>query len=199
MPTTEISIRRATPGDAELIAVLANQAGEGMPLLVWQGLSEPGSDPWAIGRARAAGEEAGISWRNAWIAEVDAEPAGLLIAYRQPDAAEPVDPEMPAMFVPLQELENEAPGTGYVYMLSTMPALQGRGVGGRLLDFAERYAGPKGMSLIVSDANGGARRLYERHGYRVAARRTMVKEGWDNPGREWLLMVKPEAAPAPSG
>jgi hypothetical protein len=46
------------------------------------------------------------------------------------------------------------------------------------------------LSVIVSDANVGARRLYERSGYREIARRPMVKEGWDNAGREWVLLVK---------
>jgi len=47
------------------------------------------------------------------------------------------------------------------------------------------------MSLIVSDSNTGARRLYERKGYRTVARRPIVSlPGWDSPGTEWMLMVK---------
>jgi hypothetical protein len=46
------------------------------------------------------------------------------------------------------------------------------------------------MSVIVSDTNAGARRLYERRGYRVAATRTKVKEGWQNEGKEWVLLTK---------
>jgi ribosomal protein S18 acetylase RimI-like enzyme len=46
------------------------------------------------------------------------------------------------------------------------------------------------MSVIVSNANIGARRLYERFGYREMARRTMVKEQWVNEGHEWVLMTK---------
>jgi ribosomal protein S18 acetylase RimI-like enzyme len=53
------------------------------------------------------------------------------------------------------------------------------------------------LSLIVSDANMGARRLYERSGYREAARRKMVKQDWRHPGTEWrqpgtnwVLMIK---------
>lgn len=95
------------------------------------------------------------------------------------------------MFRPLLELEAEAPDTGYVYALSTVREMQGQGVGSRMLEFAERYRGPAGMSIIVSDANSGARRLYERHGYRHAATRPMVKEGWKNPGSNWQLLIKP--------
>ena len=47
-----------------------------------------------------------------------------------------------------------------------------------------------GLSIIVSDGNAAARRLYERCGYRLAATRPMVKEGWESTGANWLLMVK---------
>ncbi len=47
-----------------------------------------------------------------------------------------------------------------------------------------------GLSIIVTDANENARRLYERCGYRSAAVRSMVKEDWKNPGENWLLLTK---------
>jgi ribosomal protein S18 acetylase RimI-like enzyme len=50
--------------------------------------------------------------------------------------------------------------------------------------------GAKSVSIIVSDANSGARRLYRRCGYREIAKRPMVKEEWENPGEDWLLLVK---------
>jgi len=46
------------------------------------------------------------------------------------------------------------------------------------------------MSVTVSDANIGGRRLYELLGYRETARRTMVKERWVNEGHEWVLITK---------
>jgi hypothetical protein len=46
------------------------------------------------------------------------------------------------------------------------------------------------ISIMVSDANVGARRLYERLGYREVARRTMVKEQWVSDGDEWVLLIK---------
>jgi ribosomal protein S18 acetylase RimI-like enzyme len=97
------------------------------------------------------------------------------------------------MFVPLQELENLAPATWYVNVLAAYPEERGRGHGTVLLALAERIAaeaGIKALSIIVSDSNTGARRLYERTGYREIARRRKVKEDWSNPGTEWLLLVK---------
>jgi len=191
MSGLDMTIRRATRHDARALSPLINQAGEGLPALIWGQLAEPGQDPWEVGVARVESDDAGISHRNAWVAQVHGTLAGCLLAYRQPDTAEPIPEDVPAMFRPLLELEAQALSTGYVYVLSTVPEMQGQGVGNRLLEFAERYRGPAGMSLIVSNANTGARRLYERHGYLERATRPMVKDGWDNPGTEWVLMVKP--------
>ena len=51
-------------------------------------------------------------------------------------------------------------------------------------------AASSGLSLIVSDANVGARRLYERLGYEEVDSRPMVKDDWKNPGQNWVLLVK---------
>ena len=78
-------------------------------------------------------------------------------------------------------------------VLAVVPALRGHGLGSQLLALADetgRAQGLRGMSVIVSDTNAGARRLYERHGYCLAATRTKVKEDWQNDGREWVLLTK---------
>jgi GNAT superfamily N-acetyltransferase len=49
----------------------------------------------------------------------------------------------------------------YVY-----PDVQGRGIGGALLDLAKRRR-PGGFGLWVFQQNTGARRFYERHGLRL--------------------------------
>jgi ribosomal protein S18 acetylase RimI-like enzyme len=108
------------------------------------------------------------------------------------------------MFVPLQELENLAPGTWYVNVLAAYPEMRGQGLGTALLALADKLAADtdrRGLSLIVSDANTGARRLYERTGYREAGRRTKVKEDWRNPGkrssRRRSRALTPASAPHP--
>ncbi len=192
MSHLDMSIRAATPHDAGALAPLINQAGEGLPMYLWRQLAGAGIDPWDHGRARVAGTGAGFSHKNAWVGTVHGQIAGCLLGYTQPETPDPVPEDIDPMFRPLLELEAEAPGTGYVNVLATVPNMQGQGVGSRLLEFAEeRFRGPNGMSIIVSGGNPGARRLYERHGYRQAASRSMTKGGWQNPGTEWVLMVKP--------
>ena len=187
----DLTIRRATPHDAETLAPLINRAGEGLPLVVWSQLAAPGEDPWEAGRARIRGASASSSHRNGWVALWHGQEAGCVFAYQQPEVAEPVPDDIPGMFRPLVELEALAQGTGYLNVISVASELRGKGIGSRLMEhFEERYHGPAGWSLIVSDANAGARRFYERHGYQVTATRPMVKEGWDGAGAEWLLMIK---------
>jgi ribosomal protein S18 acetylase RimI-like enzyme len=185
--------RPATIDDANVLAELINYAGEGMPLYLWSQMAEPGETAWEIGRRRAAREEGSFSYRNATIIEHDDQCAGCLIGYEIPDKPEPIPDDMPAMFVPLQELENLASGTWYINVLAVRPQFRGQGLGTKLLGLAEETAqrlGKRGMSVIVSDANLGAHRLYEGLGYDERARRPMVKENWENEGRSWVLLTK---------
>jgi len=186
--------RWATPDDAEAMTQLVNMAGEGMPLYLWEKMSEAGQSAWDVGRDRARRESGGFSYRNTVVSEAGGKVVAGLIGYPLPDQFEPANYEdMPAMFVPLQQLEDLAPGTWYVNVLASLPGHRGKGLGAALLDVAEQLAveaGRGGLSIIVADANTGARRLYARTGYIERARRPMVKEGWDNAGENWLLLIK---------
>ena len=186
--------RPATQADAAALAELANFAGEGLPLYLWDRLKADGETAWDYGRHRAERETGSFSYRNAVIAEIGGKCAACLIGYPQPDEPEPIDYEtMPPMFVPLQELENLAPGTWYVNVLAAFPEYRSLGFGTRLLGIAEDIARANhktGLSIIVSDANHGARRLYLRCGYREAGERRKVKDGWQTEGRSWVLLTK---------
>ena len=186
--------RYATPADAKAMAEFVNMAGYGLPLYLWSKMAQPGEDAWDVGRRRAAREEGSFSYRNAVMVEEAGEVVSCLTGYPLPDEPEPIDyATMPAMFVPMQELENLAPRTWYVNVLATCPKHRGKGYGARLLSIAERLAADTkrdGLSIIVSDANTGGRRLYERSGYVEIAKRPMVKDGWDGVGANWVLLVK---------
>jgi ribosomal protein S18 acetylase RimI-like enzyme len=193
----EIKLRPATPADADELAVLINAAGEGLPLYLWTGMAAPGEDPWEVGRRRALREQGSFSFLNSVVAEIDGKVAGCLIGYplsKEPEQS--VTPDTPPMFVPLLELEALAPDTWYVNVIAVHPDFRGQGIGSRLLAEAERAAretGKSGLSLIVADANDGARRLYARIGYREIASRPIVREQWQTGSRNWVLMAKPSA------
>jgi ribosomal protein S18 acetylase RimI-like enzyme len=190
----EPPFRRATPEDAAAMAELVNFAGDNLPVYLWSKMAEPGQSAWEFGRLRAQREEGAFTYRNTVIVEAkDGRIAGCLLGYPLPEQPEPIPSDLPPMFVALQELENLAPGTWYVNVLALYPEFRGHGLGTSLLEIADRIAadlGSSGLSIIVSDGNPGARRLYERCGYREAARRPMVKEDWQGSGSNWVLMVK---------
>ena len=65
-------------------------------------------------------------------------------------------------------------GSYYIAEIDVDPDWRNRGIGGALLDYAEaeaRAAGYTVMSLTTTTINP-ARRLYERHGFRVVETKT---------------------------
>jgi ribosomal protein S18 acetylase RimI-like enzyme len=199
MTAVECTFRRATLADAAYLANLVEFASEGFSFYFWTLLAGPGRDPWEVGRERVSGETLGVSYRNALIAEQAGTTIGALIGYPLGEESYQDDP-LPALLVPLHELMTLAPNTWYVHVLAAYPEHRGRGLGTALLREADRRAaatGTRGLSLVVSDTNTGARRLYERRGYREAARCRMVKNGWQHPGTDWVLMIKNSAALEP--
>ena len=176
------------------MAELINIAGEGLPVYLWSKMAEPGQSPWAVGRERARRDSGSFSYRNTVVREEDGRVVAALMGYPLPDEPEATDYDgMAPMFVPLQQLEDLAAGTWYVNVLAALPECRGKGYGSELLGVAEdlaRHTRRKGLSIIVSDANAGARRLYERQGYTGRATRRMVKDAWKNPGENWVLLIK---------
>jgi len=105
-------IRPAKREDARFLLPLINRASEGLAEHVWAKLAEPGQNAWDCGLARVQSDNAGISFKNAWIAKSGGQPGGCLIAYRIPDVPEDIGEDVSPLFRPLLELENEAFGTG---------------------------------------------------------------------------------------
>ena len=192
--TVSPPFRTARLEDAALLAQCVNYAGDGMPLYLWSKSAGDGESGWDVGVRRAQRTEGAFSYTNAVVIERDGAAAGCLIGYALASTPAPIGPDMPAMFRPLQELENLAPDTWYINVLAVAPPHRGAGLGGRMLALAENFAralGLRGTSLIVSDGNPGALRLYLRSGYGEAARRPIVKEDWRHDGDAWLLLTKP--------
>ncbi len=183
-------LRRAMPGDSAELADLVNFAGEGMPLYLWQGKADPGEDPWQIGRARQAKKAAA---GQIYVVDQGGRAIAGLTGYVIGPNPEAVADDMPALVKPLQELENLALSSWYVNVLAAYPEYRGMGHGSRLLSLAEDLATEAGllcMSIIVANANLGARRLYERSGYRETARRPIFNGDFQIDSTEWVLLLK---------
>jgi ribosomal protein S18 acetylase RimI-like enzyme len=166
-----------------------------MPSYIWSRMRESGQSAFEVGRARAAREEGGFSYRNATVAEVDGEVAAMLVDYRLDDPYDTGDlSALPDVVRPLIELEAKAPGSWYVNVLAVFPEFRSHGIGARLLAFSEQRARAQGatsMSIIVASENAGAIRLYARSGYRENARAPAVQFPGCAHGGDWVLLVKP--------
>jgi len=86
--------------------------------------------------------------------------------------------------------ELERPGSFYVCGMALFPEHRGRGAG--MLGLAREEARRRNlteMSLIVFEQNAGAKRLYERHGFREVDRRPVVPHELIRYTGDALLMV----------
>lgn len=198
LDTGRATLRAATPADARDLAVLIDQAGEGIPSWLWGGQAGPGQDPFEFGAVRAARKEGGFSYRNAWVAEVDGRVAGMLLGYPQPDPYEtgPLE-ELPPVLRPLVELEALGPGSWYVNAVAVQPAHRGLGIGTDLLALAvaqARLRRCRQLSLIVAEDNAGAAALYRRLGYAESARRRLVPWPGTHYDGDWILMTRETTA-----
>ena len=68
-------------------------------------------------------------------------------------------------------------------VLAMVPTFQAR---------AAELARPLHLAFTYDEESGnfGARRLYEKHGYREFASRPMVKNNWINAGVNWILLTR---------
>lgn len=186
-------IRRAEAADAAHLVRFINMAADDLPLHFWRKSVGPEGDALAYGQERAARESGNFSYRNAWLAEVGDEVAACLLGYAAEEEPGPIDPDTPAIFVPLLELEALAPGSWYLNVLATYDAHRGKGCGGALLAHAEtvaREAGHRVISLIAADTHRDALRLYRARGYGEVARRAVVKGDWQVDAAQWILFTK---------
>jgi len=187
-------MRLATERDGAALADLVNFAGAGAPYCLWTALARCDEDPWWVGAERQskraeAGEVIVLEESGAVVAAL----MGAAIGADPPASAD----EEPPMLRPIRALERKAPNTLYVSALATFPRARGRGLGQRLLAHAEKCAaaeGLRGVSIICSDGNTGALRLYERLGYSEIASAPIVKNGWESDSTNWILLFKETAA-----
>ena len=198
MPTP--AIRPATPADATHLACFVDMASGGLALRLWETMRGPGQTLFEFARSQTLREEGSSSYRNSHVAEIDRVVAGALVGYKIEDAhdlnhptSDANTPALPAFVEPLVELEAMVPGHWYVNFLATYPEHREHGIGEALLLHAEglaRMTAAKGLAMIVASDNKGARRLYERLGYRQKASRPYVDPSGFNHEADWLLMTK---------
>ena len=111
-------------------------------------------------------EERDPSREAAWIAEVDGQRMGCIFCMKKTE------------------------DVAQLRILLVEPAARGMGIGTRLVDECIRFgrrAGYKQMLLWTNDVLVGARRIYERAGFRLVEENEHHSFGHDLTGQNWLL------------
>ncbi len=181
-----LTFRKATPADTERIAeIIAGEPGrEAVGLTGGVELAR------RFGMAMARLPNGPQGWERTLLAERDGEPVGIMQASGDPQGVR-LTPALALLalrvFGPLRALRllprvrararvqtAPPPGCYYIGELDVDQRYRNRGIGGALLDYAEdeaRRGGYRLMSLTTTTINP-ARRLYERHGFRVVETKT---------------------------
>jgi ribosomal protein S18 acetylase RimI-like enzyme len=181
-----LTIRKAIASDTDRIAELfAGDPGE-------EAIGIAGSREKAIafGQGMVRLHNSPQGWRQTVLGELDGSVVGILMAGADRNdmrvtppivylALQTFGPVGVAKLLPRlrarMRVQPKTPSRAYhIAEIDVDPACRNKGLGGALLDYAEaeaRAADSRLMSLTTSTSNP-ARRLYERHGFRVAETRT---------------------------
>jgi len=186
-----VRYRPAEKPDCPALATLFSISSDGVADYVWSTLAQPGETLLDVGARRYAGEDSVFSYRNCTVATLEAEIIGMLVAYPMTVGDAAVAGETDPVLAPYSRLEEH--GSYYVCGIAVFPEYRGQGIGSRFLALAERQARSQGLgklSLIVFSENTGAKRLYERMGYREKLRESVVPHPLIRCAGDAVLMVK---------
>jgi len=189
MPMDQENFRPARKEDCATIASLYSISSDGVADYVWTQLAAPGEDIFDVGRRRYERENTNFSYRNCTLVEAGEKIIGMLVAF--PMHVEPAEAEPDPVLAPYKRLEED--DSYYICGMALFPEHRGRGIGTRLLAFAEQAARERGyrkLSLIVFEQNTGAKRLYGKTGYREARREPVCPHPLIHYTGDAILMVK---------
>ncbi len=186
------NFRTATKEDCYELARLFRIASSGVADYMWSRLAPkyPGLTPLEIGARRFAREGRNFSYKNCVVAEQDGAVIGMLFTFPIEERAEVGDEPVDPILKPYEGLE--MPGSFFICALALFAGFRGRGVGTEMLSIARRQAHERGfgtLSLLVFEQNEGAVRLYERNGFKVAGRASVVPHELIDHTGDVLLMV----------
>lgn len=187
-----IVIRPATRHDAADLAILDNIASHGISLWYWQQAVIQGraTDAYDWGRLRMMDGEAIFGWRNAVVAELDGQVAGVATGYVMPAGDDSdVKPDV-SVFGPIFELFNLAKGDWLLDSFAVYRQCRENGVGDTLLGncFSRaQQAGVSTMSLVAEDGNQLAMKFYQNRGFRPRANRPYIPFNDTSKSKNWVL------------
>lgn len=183
-----MDIRKAQRSESYTIASLYQMAADGVADYVWRRIDADNPDVLDVGAQRYAREGVSFSYENCDMLVEGDTTLGMIMAF--PMHVDPDYVEDDEVLRPYAILEED--NSLYISGVAVFPQYRGKGLGTRLMQFAEdkaRESGLSKLSLIVFEDNP-AKRLYESLGYREVMRERVVDHPLIVHSGYAVLMVK---------
>ncbi|NRP18799.1 Mycothiol acetyltransferase [Ensifer adhaerens] len=189
--TGDVTIRPAERKEAAELAVLVDIASHGFAAWLWSGAVLNGAADTAFERGRnKLREDVGPGhWRDAVVADVEDEVAGVSIGYGIDVSAVETEARH-AVIEPLLALQRQVVGHWFIDSLGVYRHRRGRGIGRRLLAHEIARAGSAPVSLITESHNDAAQALYRKNGFKEAARAEAVPLFEGSRKHDWVLFTR---------
>ncbi|PWK69761.1 GNAT family N-acetyltransferase [Aminobacter sp. AP02] len=187
----DIIIRRADRRDAAEIAILVDLSSHGLASWLWYGAVLDGSTQTALehGRNQLRCDDDRAGWKNASLAEVDGEIAGLVIGHVvEPSFAEEEAPH--PVFEPILVLQQGTIGHWFIDSVGVYSHHRGKGIGRKLVEHELKRTGALPVSLITESDNDVALGLYKSCGFEEVARRPSVTTETYSKQHDWVLLTR---------
>ncbi len=186
-----VTIRPAERREAAELAVLVDIASQGFAAWLWYGAVLGGATDTAFERGRnKLREDVGPgNWRDAVVADIEDEIAGVSIAYGIEASAVAAEAKH-AVIEPLLALQRQVVGHWFIDSLGVYRHRRGHGIGRRLLEHEIARAGSAPVSLITESHNDRAQALYRENGFEEAARAEAVPLFEGSRKHDWVLFTR---------
>ena len=188
------TLRPAERNEAAELAILIDIASHGFASWLWYGgvLSKSAESAFEHGRNMLRQDSGLGTWRDAVVAVVDDEIAGLSVSYGIDASIGEIEAKHPVL-VPLLALQSRVIGHWFIDSLGVYRNYRGTGIGRALLEHEFTRAGGAPVSLITESHNDKAQALYRMNGFEEVARTEAVPLFEDMKKHDWVLFTRKAA------
>ncbi len=189
-----VKIRQADSTDGPVLAELTTLASDGMLDALLQGLVPEATTQQMMTKLFKTDNDT-YCWKNATVAEIKGEPAGMVLSYPAKEFKIKDDGKLSkeriSIMKPFEALSEK--NSFYISAVAVYPDFRGVGIGTKLLNHAGELAKKSGydsISLHVFEENEEARKLYEKQGFEAKGKTPVSKHHMLNHSGNLLLMTK---------
>ncbi|WEX87289.1 GNAT family N-acetyltransferase [Sinorhizobium garamanticum] len=186
-----VTLRPARRSEAAELAVLIDIASHGFAAWLWYGgvLRGVAETAFEHGRNKLREDAGRGTWRDAIVAEVEDEIAGVAVSYAIDPSVHDIEAKHPVL-VPLLTLQKQVVGHWFIDSLGVYKHRRGEGIGRALLEHEIARAGSAPVSLITESHNERAQALYRINGFEEVVRIEAVPLFEDSRKHDWVLFTR---------